>query len=336
MSKPTRNVFVDAVRLFLAYGVAAIHLAPNTPAAESVGQSFLLFAVPFFLTAGLYFFIGKTLGGPAVPTVRAMHFERLWLPYLAWTAIYVALHLGKDLLTHRRLDLNVLATVFYGGAAVHLYFLPLLLVFQCWALAAAWLWREPARRGAWAGALLLASGLFAYVGMARGYLGFEHVFVRGALYVGGAFLLWSWRERTAVRTVNSLLAAGVAIGLLAAVWRGTVPTGVHYAFGPLAGYAAASLALAGWVRMTAGGWGAFLLGCSYGIYLAHFALVEAFEFAAARGGWQIKPYDVPEKLLVALAVCAGCVVFIALVRRNGALRAALLGEPRLEVGKAAR
>lgn len=320
-----RNVLVDAVRLFFAFSVAAIHLAPNTPAAEKVGQSFVLFAVPFFLVAGLYFFVGKVFGQASVPGWRPLHFERLWLPYLAWTVIYVSLHVGKDVTVHRRTDLDPVATALYGGAAVHLYFLPLLLLFQVWAWSVALWWRAPERR--WLGGLLLVSGVvFAVGGQAEHSLGFERVFLNGALYIGGAWLLWAGRNSGTFRWVNTVFAAALAAGMLGLIIHGDHYDLLAYGRGPLAGYAAASLALAWPVHWTVGRWAAFLLGCSYGIYLAHFAFVEAFEFVAARRGWPIKPYDVPEKLGVALAVCVGCIALIAAVRTVRPARAMLLGE----------
>ena len=324
----SRNVLLDALRLVFAYGVAAIHLAPNTPAAEKVGLSFLLFAVPFFLMAGMYFFVGKVAGGAAVPSARELHFERLWLPYLAWTIIYAGLHVGKDLASHQPVELNLPATVFYGGAAVQMYFLPLLLLLQCWAWSVALLWRAPERRVL--GIVVFIVGIvFAAGGQAEHALGFERVFLEGVLYPGGAFFLWRCRDSAAFRWGNVVFAAVVAVGMLGLVviW-GDPHDLLRFGRGPLAGYAAASLALA-WrpaARRPLARWAAYLLGCSYGIYLAHFAFVEAFEFAAARRGWRIKPYDVPEKLGVALAVCAGCVVLIVVMRTWRPTRALLLGE----------
>ena len=325
-SPASRNVLLDALRLVFAYGVAAIHLAPNTPAAEKIGLSFLLFAVPFFLMAGMYFFVGKVAGGQSVPSARDLHFERLWLPYLAWTIIYAGLHVGKDLASHQPVELNLPATAFYGGAAVQMYFLPLLLLLQCWAWSVALLWRAPERR-VLGGVLFVLAAIFAAGGKAERALGFERVYLEGVLYPGGAFLLWRCRNSAAFRWGNTLLAAVVAAGMLGLVVWGDPHDLLRFGRGPLAGYAAASLALA-WpaARRPLARWAAYLLGCSYGIYLAHFAFVEAFEFAAARRGWHIKPYDVPEKLGVALAVCAGCTALIALVRIWWPARALLLGE----------
>jgi surface polysaccharide O-acyltransferase-like enzyme len=321
-----RNVLLDAGRLLFAFGVAAIHLAPNTPAAEQLTLSFLLFAVPFFLMAGMYFFVGKVAGGEGVPAARELHFERLWLPYLAWTLIYVVLHAGKDLAVHRPLEFNVLAVALYGGAAVQMYFLPLLLLLQCWAWSIALWWRVPNRRVT-AGLLFAASTAFAFGGRAEGALGFEHVFTSGALYLAGAFLLWRWRHSETFRSVNATVAVLLVLGLLVLVLRGDPDDLLRIGRGPVAGYAAASLALAWPIRWTLPRWAAYLLSCSYGIYLAHFAFIEAFEFLAVRRGWRIKPYDVPEKLQVAAGVCVACVVLIALVRTWRLPRLVLLGEP---------
>ena len=323
--KPARNVLLDVVRLVFAFGVAAIHLAPNTPAAEKVGQSFLLFAVPFFLMAGMYFFVGRLAGGETVPTARDLHFERLWLPYLAWTLIYAALHAGKDMAMHRPVGINVPAVALYGGAAVQMYFLPLLLLLQCWAWSVALLWRAPERR-VLGGAIFVLATVFAVGGRSEQALGFQAVFLSGVLYPGGAFLLWRFRDSAAFRRGNVPVAAGLVAVLLALVILGDPRDLLRYGRGAVAGYAAASLALAWPVHWRLGPRTAFLLGCSYGIYLAHFVFVEAFEFVAARRGWHIKPYDVSEKLGIALAVCAACVALIALVRTARLARTLLLGE----------
>ncbi len=323
--KPARNLLVDALRLLFAFGVAAIHLAPNTPAAEKVGLSFLLFAVPFYLTVGLYFFIGKIAGGPGVPRWRELHFERLWLPYTAWTILYVGLHVGKDLAVHRPTSLPLLGTAFYGGAAVQLYFLPLLWLFEVWAWSAILLCRAPERR-LLAAMLLGGSAVFAVGGMACRALGFEQVFLSGALYLVGAFLLWVMRGSEVFRRISALVGLILAAALLGLVIGGDPHGLLRFGRGPLAGYAAASLALGFPVDVPVGRWLGFLLGCSYGIYLAHFVFVEAFEFLAGREGWPIKPYDVPEKLSVALVVCVACVALIALARTSRLARAWLLGE----------
>ena len=93
---------------------------------------FANFAVPFFLAASFYLSIGKLISHPEKPFPLSVRLNRLMMPYVAWSAIYLAYKivryglLGKIALL-QSLASDPLLIMFVGGAGFHLYFLPLLM-----------------------------------------------------------------------------------------------------------------------------------------------------------------------------------------------------------------
>ena len=89
-----RNVLIDGTKLLLAFSVVFMHLAPTEPELDFANWPLLTFTVPFFFTIALYFFVRKVRKSSEV-SVGELNFERLLLPYCAWTVIYVALRMFK-------------------------------------------------------------------------------------------------------------------------------------------------------------------------------------------------------------------------------------------------
>lgn len=132
-----RLVPVDLARAIAAYGVVVMHTAfaagVVATAAASAFQQFFIFAVPFFLAAAFYF----TKLPAAFPEIRQSLGQRAWrllLPYAFWTLVYLGARLAKYAASknfakiEEALCSDPAGLVFMGGAAVHLYFLPLLLI----------------------------------------------------------------------------------------------------------------------------------------------------------------------------------------------------------------
>ena len=63
------------------------------------------------------------------------------VPYVVWSVIYTLMRVLKYRLGGETLPINVVGIIFFGGAAVQLYFLPLLLLFQAQALSVILLFR---------------------------------------------------------------------------------------------------------------------------------------------------------------------------------------------------
>jgi fucose 4-O-acetylase-like acetyltransferase len=134
------------MRVIAAFWVIYTHsgtIASITPgeASAELGRAFS-FHVPFFLLASFYFLSISLARDPYArsPVAWWRRSSRLLKLHLIWVAIYTALHLLQAIMRHQSLA-QVLADpigFLMGGAAVHLYFIPLLLCgqFVLWALQA--------------------------------------------------------------------------------------------------------------------------------------------------------------------------------------------------------
>jgi peptidoglycan/LPS O-acetylase OafA/YrhL len=319
----TRNISVDAAKLLAAFGVVMIHLAPSTPAAELLSRIFLSFAVPYFLTIALYFFIEKACRMERLKIVE-LNLDRILVPYAVWTIIYLAFRLIKYQVQHKPFSLDIVPEFFYGSSGVQMYFLPLLLLFQAQALALLLVLRKPPCKLT-AIFILIGAGIFSYVGSQGDYLGFRASFEKGWIYILFVFLLRYSQSNPFGRRVNLFLGTIIAALTVAATAGDYDVRWLIYMGGPLAGYSIAALALNLRLPSAGAAW-RFVLTCSYGIYLAHVLFLEIFEFAAARLGHEMAPYSVLAKVLMSLLICSCCILLIWFTRLNRISAYLLLGE----------
>jgi peptidoglycan/LPS O-acetylase OafA/YrhL len=137
MNHKKRLLGIDLCRGIAVYAVILVHSGDETwgvpvdPWAVIFRLSFY-FAVPFFLAASFYFMVRKPNVGFSLDFWKS-RLERLVIPYLIWSLIYLVLRLVFFLKSNQSNRLNQLiqdplSIVFFGGASFHLYFLPLLFV----------------------------------------------------------------------------------------------------------------------------------------------------------------------------------------------------------------
>jgi peptidoglycan/LPS O-acetylase OafA/YrhL len=318
-----RNNTIDAAKLLGAFGVVMIHLAPSTPNAEFISRIFSCFVVPFFLMIALYFFIEKVHGMERLKIIQ-LRFDRILIPYVVWTIVYLVFHIIKYQVQHKSLALDLVPALFYGGTGVQMYFLPLLLLFQAQVLAVLLIMRGST--GRLVGILvLIGATVYGYYGSYEAFLGFQNCLERGWVYIFFAFFLYYSQSNSFGRRINLFLG-----GMVAALAVGTTIGDYHaewltYIGGPLAGYSIAALSL-NIAFMLAGAVWRFVLSCSYGIYLAHFVFLETFEFTASRLGHEMTPYSVLVKVLLSFFICSCCVILIWFARLNRISAYSLLGE----------
>lgn len=134
MEKLQRLTGIDLIRGFAAYGVAILHSGDVTTA-KSVSfwatqlQRFCGFAVPFFLIASFYLLINRIYVTGKSYSLKS-RFQRLIIPYLVWSALYVLMRLGKLYFLKEQVNsekiTDITAIVFLGSGGIHLYFIPLL------------------------------------------------------------------------------------------------------------------------------------------------------------------------------------------------------------------
>lgn len=194
-----RSGGVDMMRVVAAFWVIYTHsgtISSIVPGATSsaVGGAFS-FHVPFFLLASLYFLALSLSKDPNSSSFAAWwnRSRKLMVLHLIWVGIYTMLHMVQAIVRHQSAA-QVLADpvgFLLGGAAVHLYFIPLLLCgqFVLWGmLATAGRRRSPAPGGGGLGwmaglalAILLGLLLLLKAWLARSGNGFNlatmHAFV---------------------------------------------------------------------------------------------------------------------------------------------------------------
>lgn len=134
MIKKTRLIGLDLFRGVAVYAVIVLH-SDETVSISPWGWPFILefskFAVPFFLAAAFYLNFQKIYSQPATPFPLASRSLRLLIPYGIWSLVYLLYKAAKYILEGDASKISSLfqdpfSIIFTGGAAFHLYFLPLL------------------------------------------------------------------------------------------------------------------------------------------------------------------------------------------------------------------
>ena len=136
MNETHRASGIDLCRGLAAFAVILVHSGDETwgvPISDRAIQfrHLFYFAVPFFLAASFYFSTKKT----PLKIDRAFwqkKLQRIVLPYLLWSLLYIVAKLAIALLTKeteqmQQLLADPVAIIFMGAASYHLYFMPLLI-----------------------------------------------------------------------------------------------------------------------------------------------------------------------------------------------------------------
>ncbi|OYW76773.1 MAG: hypothetical protein B7Z37_07215 [Verrucomicrobia bacterium 12-59-8] len=311
-----------------AYGVALIHLAPNTPHAELITDVVRLFPVPFFYAAAIYFTIPKALKRGTV--AGALSLSRLVRPYAVWTLFYLLLRWVKNgnSLFSSGLE-EWFGFLFLGQSAVHLYFLPLLVFNQIVAASSVLLCSNFLNRrihtgaACWLAAAFVGSFLIEHFG----YFGWYSAFLGGLVYaLLGAVSGYldnrvgrGWAAVVVIATVTMVVLALIA-------GFGIKLPSVYYL---LNGRVFGCCALLVLLRMQVGippRWMERLVSCYFGVYLAHHAIEEGMEMVCAKFGHVLTPYDVPTRLGFALVAFCGGILITCMIRLSPRLAFWMLGE----------
>ncbi len=126
-----RLIGFDILKVVAAYGVVVIHGLGDVPkgaGAERIAEYFLIFSVPTFLMVALYFST-SSLSHTDWRTYLFKRHQRILIPFYAWSLIYLAFRLIKQIIL-KNISFDKLLThptsLLFGSAGVQLYFLPLL------------------------------------------------------------------------------------------------------------------------------------------------------------------------------------------------------------------
>jgi peptidoglycan/LPS O-acetylase OafA/YrhL len=158
-STSVRLASLDTARFLAAVGVVWIHACQTDETASwaAVGR----FAVPFFsATAGYLSVLSLTKHAPAsLWSFASSRFTRLYLPFLAWSIIYLLFKLTKKaVMPMAETDLPGLEFLIAGGA-YHLWFIPFLLVTTFTIYAACKITGNRSYRQIWAANIAFIAGL---------------------------------------------------------------------------------------------------------------------------------------------------------------------------------
>lgn len=318
-----RNQSIDLVKMIAAFGVVVIHLAPSTESAEVVTRFFGIFAVPFFLVVSLYFFIVR-VAKLVSPRFQELRLDRILVPYFAWSVVYTLMRWLKFLSSGEDFEINFVSLIFFGGGAVQLYFLPLLLLFQALALAFLLVFRGP-RKKLIALCILVLAILYGSVGSAGGFFGFQDALIRGFLYVIAAFGFYWIQICPQSRSISKFLGSLICPVVIIISFIGLLPSWLGIVLGPLAGFGVAALAF-GLPALPESLLSRSILSCSYAVYLAHFGFLETYEFVASRLGILVIPYSLTHKLLLGALFTLCSIVFALMARRHWLTSYLFLGE----------
>lgn len=315
---------VDFLKLIAAFGVITIHLSPSTGDGELLSAFFSSFAVPYFLVISLFFFIKRVDSLPS-PHIGKLRLDRILVPYVAWSLVYVLMRWLKFSMNSQSFSVNLLPTAVYGGGAVHLYFIPLLLMFQAFAFGFCLVSKGPRW---WPAALVVLTGaaLFGHIGSVSNFFGFQNSIESGLLYVLLAFML-VWTQSTAARRSAAAI-FGVLFISLFIICLSFMPSYASLGLWParpLIGFGLSAFVLSLPLR-SSNVFASVIFSCSYGIFLAHFLFIESFEFTLPRIGLQLAPYSFFSKILFSSLIAACSVALILFTRKNKHLAYLLFGE----------
>jgi peptidoglycan/LPS O-acetylase OafA/YrhL len=136
--RASRTESIDVIRLIAAAGIIFVHAAKSEPLI-SIGHLFR-FAVPFYLFASLYFQSQSLRRNSDRPLGKyiASRFRRLYLPFLAWSIIYLLARNVRHLTVLRSGLVDLEFGMLWRGTEYHLWFLPFLLIWSIILAVAHW------------------------------------------------------------------------------------------------------------------------------------------------------------------------------------------------------
>lgn len=119
---------LDLLRLLAVIAVVGIHALHTDPALRTLSRN-LSYAVPCFVLMAIYLSCNVIDKGKPCVVFLTGRIARLVPAFFAWSLIYVAAR-GLDGNIHRIGFSQIGGYLFFGAAALHLYFIPLILYYS--------------------------------------------------------------------------------------------------------------------------------------------------------------------------------------------------------------
>lgn len=295
LSGASHRALVDAMRAVAIYGIVWLHAvrSETLEGAKALGR----FAVPFFVLAAAFFvFEGirrqpqRSFGEYVRSRVR-----RLYVPFLAWSGIYLAFKLAKAAVLPEQANLFPGWDILWAGGFYHLWFIPFILAVSVLGFVIAKAtWGQPILEGLVGVAAVVEGILLALMPSASGgfWAGPYGSLVAGALPAAcWAVALGILARYPAIRCLEHTPARALGLTLAVACTLWTWHAGSSRIAENLAGLGVMIIALGS----ASGVWVAHLakLGpLAYGIYFGHLLAIKSFEAVATKVGWGISwPLD---------------------------------------------
>lgn len=126
--KQPRRVMFDCLRLLAAVAIVWLH----TPRSQELAGTGVVgrFAVPFFVFATIFFIWQGLVDKPGQklrPYIRS-RFVRIYLPFLAWSVVYLAFKAAKSMALPNQPNDFPGIEFLWSGSFYHLWFLPFIFV----------------------------------------------------------------------------------------------------------------------------------------------------------------------------------------------------------------
>jgi len=322
IAQPNRNLVIDIIKIVASFGVVTIHVHNSTQAADNFGSFFLRFCVPFFyITALSYFAASQTRSIDILGGITKI-WRRICIPFFTWSFIYTSLLLFKHLLIGGSREFNFWRIFLYGASAEHLYYLPELAVMQILVLGLLLLIVKN-KQNVGMGLIVIAICYLAW-GSWHNYYGITSwnsviFYIILSLYIGQK-LSYVRRENWYFNSGILLIALSISNSFI------KYPALLNnYLFNlPIGGLGLMFIALGISVKRSPQ-WVLAFSSATYGIYLSHVLLLEAFEFAVERFHYNIY-YNLITKLIVTSLIFLISFAFTLIARRYKLTRLLLLGE----------
>lgn len=304
---PAQRVYgFDLLRMLAAFAVVWIHVCDPSSTARGIAGHWVYWAVPVFLMMAAFLTQRKLLSASLAPSMRVIGVQRLrrLLPsYLGWTVLYVVIRYLKGTYTgESSLENAPVNILFFGGAAMQLYFIPMLLGFTIlFTPLILFLLHKPLRQQtvilATTGVLLLllSHGLHRPDFLPSPAI-FTHAWGMLGYYLLGAAAC-CWHSQYEGRHSTILHWSSLILFVMAGFLWQLAPYRVALQSLSLFLFAlTVAEAMPAWIR--------YCSAASYGIFLSHTLFSEAIQFTLFRMDHSLESLSMTVFVFVAASTCA--------------------------------
>lgn len=323
--KNVRSNNVELFRMIAAIGVIIIHVKSGSTFDFYLTSIFLPICVPYFFSISVYFFI-RNCQKVSLKNLLLKILNRIAIPYLSWTLIYLMLFYLKLITVGSHVKLPLFKAIFFGESAVQLYYLTSLIALEFLILFLVYIRKQDSSKSD--KYLALGIGIFSIIHFSLGaYYGVAGVrnliYIIGYVnYIGIGFydLYIQYKKIKNIYWIILLLVIEVIFLLNIKDSRYFYP-----AIAPFVGYALLKLS----INLKEVKLPNFILstfGLSYGIYLSHIIFLEIIEFILEKTILIPSDFVFLLKPFVVCLVGLMAIIFVRFIKKIKILSYLLLGD----------